>query len=369
MQIGIPKECKNHEYRVGATPGLVSLLTQAGHQVLVQTDAGAAIGYDDKQYEHAGATIVPTMEAAYQAEMIVKVKEPQPKEFPLMKKGQILFCFLHLAPDPEQTKHLLERQVIGIAYETITDDMGRLPLLTPMSEVAGRIAIQAGATSLQMAHGGKGLLLGGVPGVPPAKVVIIGGGVVGTQVARVAMGFGADVTILERRLSRLRELDDLYGPLLKTIYSTPIAIEEAVAAADLVVGAVLIPGKLAPKVISEEMVKTMSPGSVLVDVAIDQGGCSETSRPTTHSDPTYIKHGVVHYCVANIPGACARTSTQALNNATAPYILELADKGYKRAFEDDRHFLNGLNVYMGKVTNEHVASDCGYEYHPWSTIV
>ncbi len=369
MQIGIPKECKNHEYRVGATPGLVSLLTQAGHVVLVQSGAGEKIGYADEHYEHAGATIVPTLEAVYQAEMIVKVKEPQSKEFSLLRKGQILFCYLHLAPDPEQTKHLIERQVVAIAYETITDDMGRLPLLTPMSEVAGRIAIQAGATCLQIAHGGKGLLLGGVPGVASAKVVIIGGGVVGTQVARVAMGFGADVTILERRLSRLRELDDLYGPLLKTIYSTPVAIEEAVAGADLVVGAVLIPGKMAPKVITEEMVKKMSHGSVLVDVAIDQGGCAETSRPTTHSDPIYIKHGVVHYCVTNIPGACARTSTQALTNATTPYVLDLAQKGYKQALKDDPHFLRGLNVCLGHVTNEHVASDCGYDYYPPQSFV
>ena len=369
MQIGIPKECKNHEYRVGATPGLVSLLTQEGHTVLVQSKAGEKIGYDDAQYTHAGATIVPTIEDVYEAEMIVKVKEPQSKEFSLLKKGQILFCYLHLAPDPEQTKHLIERKVVGIAYETITDDTGRLPLLTPMSEVAGRIAIQAGATSLQMAHGGKGLLLGGVPGVAPAKVVIIGGGVVGTQVARVAMGFGADVTVLERRLSRLRELDDLYGPKLKTIYSTPIAIEEAVLSADLVVGAVLIPGKMAPKVVTEEMIKSMSPGSVFVDVAIDQGGCSETSHPTTHSEPCYMKHGVVHYCVANIPGACARTSTQALTNATAPYVLELAEKGYKRALREDSHFLQGLNVCLGHVTNEHVASDLGYDFHPPETFV
>ncbi|MCH9609697.1 MAG: Alanine dehydrogenase [Chlamydiales bacterium] len=369
MLIGIPKECKNHEYRVGGTPSLVSLLVQAGHEVTIQSGAGDMIGYDDEQYIHAGAKIVPTMEAVYEAEMILKVKEPQKKEYSLLKKGQILFCYLHLAPLPDLTKHLLERGVVGIAFETITDSKGQLPLLTPMSEVAGRIAIQAGATALQMAYGGKGLLLGGVPGVPPAKVVIIGGGVVGTQVARIALGFGADVTVLERRLSRLRELDDLYGPSLKTIYSTPISIEETVASADLVVGAVLIPGKSAPKVITEEMIKGMGKGSVFVDVAIDQGGCCETSRATTHSDPIYIEHGVVHYCVANIPGACARTSTQSLTNAIAPYVLELADKGYKRALQEDSHFRDGLNVCLGKVTNEYVAGDGGFTYHPPETFL
>ncbi len=362
MEIGIPKECKNHEYRIGATPGLVSLLTQAGHTVLVQSTAGQKIGYEDAHYEHAGAKIVPTIEDVYEAEMIVKVKEPQKKEYPLLKKGQILFCYLHLAPIPELTKHLLEREVVGIAFETITDERGQLPLLTPMSEVAGRIAIQAGATSLQMANGGKGLLLGGVPGVPPAKVVVIGGGVVGTQVARMAMGFGADVTILERRLSRLRELDEIYGPQLKTIYSNPVSIEEAVVGADLVVGAVLIPGKSAPKLITEEMIKQMGAGSVFVDVAIDQGGCAETSRATTHSDPTYRVHDVVHYCVANMPGACARTSTQALANATTPYVMDLADKGYKKALGSNPHFLEGLNVCMGHVTNEPVAFDGDFEY-------
>lgn len=365
MDIGIPKEVKNHEYRVGGTPGLVSLLTQAGHTVYVQTQAGHKIGFTDEMYQHAGAIILPSAEEVYgSAEMIVKVKEPQKSEFPLLRKGQILFCFLHLAPDPEQLKHLVERKIVGIAFETVTDPEGRLPLLTPMSEVAGRIAIQAGATALQMSNGGKGLLLGGVPGVAPAKVIVIGGGVVGTQVARMAMGFGADVTVLERRLSRLRELDDLYGPQLKTIYSTPVSIEEAVLGADLVVGAVLIPGKKAPRLITEEMIKRMSPGSVFVDVAIDQGGCSETSHPTTHSDPIYLVHQVVHYCVANMPGACARTSTQALTNAIAPYVMEIAAKGYKNAMREDRGLLEGLNVCFGHVTNEHVAHDCGYTYHP-----
>ena len=364
MIIGIPKEIKNHEYRVGATPGLISLLTQAGHRVLVQTMAGHRIGFTDEMYVQAGATIAQTAEEIYhQAEMVVKVKEPQNSEFPLLRKGQILFCYLHLAPDPEQLKHLIERQIVGIAYETVTDREGRLPLLTPMSEVAGRIAIQAGATSLQMSNGGKGLLLGGVPGVPPAKVTVLGGGIVGTQAARMAMGLGAEVTLIEKRLSRLRELDDLYGPRLKTLYSTPVSIEESVINADLVIGAILIPGKKAPKLITEQMVSRMSPGSVLVDVAIDQGGCSETSRATTHSDPTYIVHGVVHYCVANMPGACARTSTQALTNACAPYILELANKGYQKALRDDPGLKDGLNVCLGNVTCEHVANDCGYKYY------
>ena len=364
MKIGIPKEIKDHEYRVGATPGLVSMLVQAGHQVFVQTHAGTKIGFTDALYSQAGAQIVPDAAAVYgQADMVVKVKEPQKSEFSLLREGQILFCYLHLAPDPEQLKHLIERKIVGVAFETVTDREGTLPLLTPMSEVAGRMAIQAGATALQMANGGKGLLLGGVPGVPSAKVVILGGGVVGTQAARMAMGFGADVTILEKRLSRLRELDDLYGPQLKTLYSTPVSIEESVIGADLVIGAVLIPGKMAPKLISEALVRKMSPGSVIVDVAIDQGGCSETSRATTHSNPIYITHNVVHYCVANMPGGCARTSTYALTNAIAPYALALANKGYKQALKDDVGLKNGLNVCLGQVTNEPVALDCGYTYH------
>lgn len=363
MIIGIPKEIKNHEYRVGATPGLVSLLVQAGHQVLIQTMAGHKIGFTDEMYARAGGKIVADAEHVYGgAEMIIKVKEPQNSEFPLLREGQILFCYLHLAPDPEQLKHLIERKVIGIAFETVTDPQGRLPLLTPMSEVAGRIAVQAGATALQMAHGGKGLLLGGVAGVPPAKVVVLGGGVVGTQAARMALGLGADVTIVERRLQRLRELDDLFGPKLKTIYSTPVSVEEMVIASDLVIGAVLIPGKRAPKLVTEAMVKKMTPGSVIVDVAIDQGGCVETARPTTHSEPTYMMHHVVHYCVANMPGACARTSTQALTNAIAPYALELAQKGYKKALLADPGLCEGLNVCLGHVTNEAVAHDCGYAY-------
>lgn len=364
MIIGVPKEIKNHEYRVGATPAVVNLFVKAGHHVLVQKSAGTKIGYTDEMYQDAGATLVASAEAVYEAEMILKVKEPQASEFPLLRKEQILFCYLHLAPDPEQLKHLIERKIVGIAYETVTDSSNRLPLLTPMSEVAGRLSIQAGATALQMANGGKGILLSGVPGVLPAKVVVIGGGVVGTQAARTAIGFGAEVTIIENRLSRLRELDDLYAPRLKTVYSTPSAIRTAILEADLVIGAVLIPGKKAPKLITEEMIKQMSRGSVFVDVSIDQGGCSETSRPTNFSDPMYIEHNVVHYCVANMPGGCARTSTQALTNATAPYALAIADKGYKKALKDDLGLRNGLNVCLGHVTNEHVADDCGYPFSP-----
>lgn len=364
MIIGVPKEIKNHEYRVGLTPGGVSQLTRAGHTVLLQSMAGEKIGFTDKMYLEAGAQIEPDAESVYEkAEMIVKVKEPQHREFSLLRQGQILFCFLHLAPDPNLLKHLIERKVVGIAFETVTDAMGRLPLLAPMSEVAGRMAIQAGAWALQLANGGKGLLLGGVPGVAPAKVLIIGEGVVGTQAAKMAVGSGADVTIIGSRLNRLRELDDLFGARVKTIYSTHASIEEALLTSDLVVGAVLIPGKKAPKLISEEMIKKMSDGSVLVDVAIDQGGCAETSRPTTLSDPIYIIHNVVHYCVANMPGAYARTSSQALTNAIAPYVMFLAERGFKKALRDDIGLRAGLNVCLGQVTNECVATDCGYDYH------
>lgn len=362
MIIGVPKEIKNHEYRVGVTPAMVRALTEAGHQVFVETQAGTQIGFTDQMFINAGAKIVQTPADVYKSEMIIKVKEPQESEFPLLKEGQILFCYLHLAPDPVQTKHLVESKVVAIAYETVTDSMGRLPLLVPMSEIAGRIAIQVGATTLQMNNGGKGLLLGGVPGVAPARVVVIGGGVVGTEAARMALGFGANVAILDKDLNRLRALDALYGPNLKTLYSTSLSIEEAVTRADLVVGAVLIPGKTAPKLITRKMIQQMAPGSVIVDVAIDQGGCTETSRPTTHGNPTYTVDGVVHYCVTNMPGACARTSTQALTNATMDYALTIANKGYKQALLENAGLRNGLNVCYGKVTNESVASDLGYEY-------
>jgi alanine dehydrogenase len=368
MKIGIPKEVKKDEYRVGATPETVRAFVEAGHSVQVQSHAGYKIGYLDEMYFRAGAEIVGTAQEIYQNEMIIKVKEPQDSEFPLLKEGQILFCYLHLAPDPEQTRHLLEKRVVGIAYETVTDELGRLPLLVPMSEIAGRIAVQAGAAALQMVHGGRGVLLGGIPGVKPGKVVVLGAGVVGTESMRMALGLGADVTIFDRNLSRLRELDKMFAPALKTVYSTPAAVEEAVLQADLVIGGVLIPGKTAPKLVTHEMVKKMQPGSVIVDVAIDQGGCIETSRPTTHSNPTFVLDGVVHYGVTNMPAACARTATQGLTNATLPYALKIANKGYREALQEDRYLRDGLNVYFGKVTNRFVAEDLGYEYHCLETL-
>ncbi len=364
MRIGVPKEIKKDEFRVGATPDTVRAFVEAGHRIQVQSKAGEKIGFSDAMYSKAGAQIVDSAEEIYENEMIIKVKEPQAAEFPLLREEQILFCYLHLAPDPEQTRNLLERRVIGIAYETVTDDQGRLPLLVPMSEIAGRVAIQAGATALQMVNGGRGVLLGGVPGVRPGKVVVLGGGVVGTEAMRMALGLGADVSIFDRSLSRLRELDKLYAPALKTVYSTPAAIEEAVISADLVIGAVLVAGKKAPRLVTRDVVKKMMPGSVIVDVAIDQGGCVETIRPTTHSDPTYCVDGVVHYGVTNMPAACARTATQGLTNATLPYALKLANFGYKKALMDDPHLMNGLNVFCGNITNMNVAEDLGYAYEP-----
>lgn len=364
MLIGIPKEIKVHEYRVGATPEMVRLFIENGHKVLVQSQAGAKIGFTDDDYRFAGATIVNSAAEVYKAEMIVKVKEPQHSEFSLMHEGQILFCYLHLAPDPIQTKHLLEQNVIAIAYETVVDARGRLPLLTPMSEIAGRISIQVGATALQLNQGGKGVLLGGVPGVAPAQVAIIGGGIVGTEAARMAMGMGASVVVLDRDINRLRELDALFGPHLRTLFSSPSSIEEVLKESDLVIGAVLVPGKTAPRLVTKEMIKKMKPGSVIVDVAIDQGGCLETSRPTTHAEPTYVVDGIVHYCVTNMPGACARTSTLALTHATMPYALAIANKGYVKALSDNPGLMQGLNVCLGKVTNESVAHDLGYEYVP-----
>ncbi|MCI5052831.1 MAG: alanine dehydrogenase [Simkaniaceae bacterium] len=364
MLIGVPKEIKNHEYRVGATPSMVAALVQAGHEVHVETQAGAKIGFGDEAYEKVGGKIVAGPEEVYQCEMIIKVKEPQPSEYPLLKEEQILYCYLHLAPDPKQTEALLEQKVVGIAYETVIDRVGRLPLLTPMSEIAGRISIHAGANALHMANGGRGVLLGGIPGVAPGKVLVVGGGVVGTNAARMAMGLGAEVSIMDRSLDRLRELDNLYGPRLKTIYSTPQTLEEALFECDIVVGAVLIPGKTAPKLVRGEHLKKMKRGSVIVDVSIDQGGFAETSRPTTHQDPTYVVDDVVHYCVANMPGACARSATLGLTNATLKNALDIANKGYRKALKDDPYLLPGLNVCLGKVTNQHVAADLGYEYYP-----
>lgn len=360
MHIGVPKEIKNHEYRVGMTPAMARALTEAGHTVLVENNAGAAIGFTNNHYETAGAKIVLHPKEIYDCEMVIKVKEPQTSEYSLLREGLILFCYLHLAPDPEQTAALLERKVVGIAYETVTDKFGRLPLLVPMSEIAGRISIQVGAKYLQMNKGGKGLLLGGVPGVLPAKVGIIGGGIVGTEAARMALGLGADVTIIDRDLGRLRELNLHFGPALKTL--CPQSIEELVAGSDLVIGAVLIPGKQAPKLITRAMIQKMEPGSVFVDVAIDQGGCAETSRPTSHDNPVYTEYGVNHYCVTNMPGACAKTSTMALTNSTLPYAFELADKGWKVALKENPHLAAGLNVCLGDVTNYSVANDLGYSY-------
>jgi alanine dehydrogenase len=364
MIIGVPKEIKNHEYRVGVTPSGAKILTDAGHQVHIQTGAGTAIGFTDAHYAAAGARIVDAARDVYACPMVIKVKEPQAGEYPLLHEGQVLFTYLHLAPDAQQTRALLERKVIGIAYETVTDAHGELPLLKPMSEVAGRLAVLAGAESLQMSRGGNGTLLGGVPGVAPGKVVVLGGGVAGTQAARMALGLGADVTILDINLTRLRYLDDVFGPALKTRYSEAVAIDELARDADLVIGAVLIPGKQAPKLLKRATVAAMKRGSVFVDIAIDQGGCAETSRPTSHSEPTYVEAGVVHYCVTNMPAACARTATLALTNATLPYALELAGKGYRRALEDNPGLRAGLNVHLGMVTQENVAADLGYDWVP-----
>lgn len=364
MLIGIPKEIKNNEFRIGMTPAGVRELIAHGHQIMVQRDGGSAIGFDNDAYDAAGAEIIDTPSEIFaRAEMIIKVKEPQPDECRMLRPGQLLFTYLHLAPDPEQTKLLLESDCIAIAYETVTDAHGGLPLLAPMSEVAGRMSVQAGAHALEKAQGGAGVLLAGVPGVAPGKVVVIGGGVVGINAARMAMGLGADVTVLDRSLPRLTQLDKQYGPRLKTLYSTTETIEAEVTAADLVIGAVLIPGAAAPKLVTREMLKRMKKGSVLVDVAIDQGGCFETSHATTHENPTYEVDGIIHYCVANMPGGVARTSTLALTNATLPYALALADQGHKEALKHDKHLRNGLNVYRGKITCEAVAEALSYAYH------
>ncbi len=365
MQIGVPKETKNHEYRVGLTPAGVNELVQAGHRVVVETNAGNAIGMSDADYTSAGAGIANSARRVFaEADLIIKVKEPQPDECRLLRPGQTLFTYLHLAPDPIQTRLLLDSGAIAIAYETVTAPDGTLPLLAPMSEVAGRLSVQAGAHCLEKAQGGAGVLLGGVPGVAPARVLVIGGGVVGDNAAAMALGMGADVTLLDCSLPRLRQLDAEYGGRVKCVYSTREAIEEYALQADLIVGAVLRPGATAPKLIGKDLVRRMKPGSVLVDVAIDQGGCFETSRPTTHQEPVYIVDGVVHYCVANMPGAVPRTSTLALNNATMPYIRTLAGKGINQALMDDRGLRNGLNVYKGRVTCEAVANDLQYDYLP-----
>ena len=365
MKIGCPKEIKIHEYRVGLVPAGVRELTAAGHQVVVETGAGAGIGIGDDAYRAAGATVLPDAKSVFAtAEMIVKVKEPQLPECAQLHRGQALFTYLHLAADAEQAKALVKSGVTAIAYETVMALDRSLPLLTPMSEVAGRMSIQVGATALQKANGGFGVLLGGVPGVAPARVVILGGGVAGTNATQMAVGLGAQVTVVDRSLKRLRELDVQFGSQIETAYSTIEVVERLVLQADLVVGAVLVTGAAAPKLVTRDMVRRMEKGAVIVDIAIDQGGCFETSRPTTHADPTYVEDGVVHYCVTNMPGAVPRTSTFALTNATLPYVRALADLGWRKALARDAGFAAGLNVHDGAITHEAVAHDLGMEFKP-----
>jgi alanine dehydrogenase len=365
MLVGVPKEVKSHEYRVGLVPGSVRELVHHGHEVIVESGAGAGINFDDEAYRRAGARIADGADEVFaKAEMVVKVKEPQPREIARLRKGQVLFTYLHLAADKAQTEGLIRSGATCIAYETVTDARGGLPLLAPMSEVAGRMSIQVGAHCLEKEQGGMGVLLGGVPGVAAAKVVVIGGGVSGTNAARMAMGMEAYVTVIDKSLPRLYELDMQFGSQLHTLFSTMENIEKEVISADLVIGAVLVPGAAAPKLVTREMVRQMKPGSVIVDIAIDQGGCSETSRPTTHAEPTYVEEGVIHYCVTNMPGAVARTSTFALNNATLPFVLALADKGWRKALGDDVHLRRGLNIHAGAVTYEAVARDLGFSYVP-----
>ncbi len=366
MRIGVPREVKVHEYRVGLVPGSVRELVQQGHEVLVETGAGAAIGFPDEAYRAAGAGIAPDAATVFAAtELIVKVKEPQPAEWARLRPDQVLFTYLHLAPDPVQTRGLMESGGTAIAYETVTDAQGGLPLLAPMSEVAGRMAIQVGARCLEKEAGGAGILLSGVPGVPSGRVVIIGGGVVGSNAARIAQGMRAQVIVLDRNPRVLNALDVEFNGMVETLFATSDAVERAVLDADLVIGAVLVPGAAAPRLVSRRTVARMRPGSVMVDVAIDQGGCFETSRPTTHADPTYVVDGVVHYCVTNMPGAVARTSAVALNNATLPFTLQIAEKGWRRAAADNPHLAAGVNVHAGKVTHPAVAQALGL---PLSTL-
>jgi alanine dehydrogenase len=366
MKIGVPKEVKIHEYRVGLVPAGVRELVDSGHQVLVQSGAGAGIGFDDSDYQSAGATIAQRAEDIFaSSSLIIKVKEPQLTECQQLHKGQTLFTYLHLAADREQAQALIASGATAIAYETVTAPDGSLPLLTPMSEVAGRMSVQVGANCLQKANGGFGVLLGGVPGVAPAKVVVLGGGVSGTHAIEMAVGLRADVTVVERSVKRLRELSAIFGSQLKTVYSTAHAIEALVRDADLVIGAVLIAGAAAPKLVTRAMVKTMKAGAVLVDIAIDQGGCFETSRPTTHAEPTYVLDGVIHYCVTNMPGAVPRTSTFALTNATLPYVKSLADHGWNAAISKDVGLARGLNVHAGQLTHEAVASALGMDYRAY----
>ncbi|HKQ53979.1 MAG TPA: alanine dehydrogenase [Pyrinomonadaceae bacterium] len=370
MIVGLPKEIKDNEYRVGLTPAGVRALTDAGHRVVVERGAGEGSGFENELYERAGATLLDSPDDVWaEGEMIVKVKEPIAPEYPRMREGQLLFTYLHLAPDPQQTEALLKNKVTGIAYETITDRKGTLPLLTPMSEVAGRMAIQVGATYLEKMNGGRGILLGGVPGVPAARVVIIGGGVVGTNAAKIAVGMGAQVTIIDNNLDRLRELDDIFLSKVSTLASSAYMIHDAISEADLIVGAVLIPGAAAPKLVTKGMLKDVPKGAVIVDVAVDQGGCIETTHPTTHSNPTYYVEDVLHYCVANMPGAVPRTSTFALTNATLPYALKLANRGLLQAISSDPGLKAGVNTYGGHLTYEAVATDQGLPYTPLDDLL
>lgn len=364
MRIGVPKEIKIHEYRVGLIPAAVREITQAGHKVFLESNAGIGSGFDNASYVKAGATILETAEEIFgEAEMIVKVKEPLASERKLLRSDLTLFAYLHLAPDLEQTEDLVQSNATCIAYETVTDARGQLPLLAPMSEVAGRMSVQAGAVCLEKSYGGAGLLLGGVPGVESANVLILGGGVVGRNALKMAVGMEANVTVVDKSLDTLRGLDEIYANRIQTIYSTQEAIETCVLNADLIIGAVLIPGAASPKLVSTDLIKRMKPGSVVVDVAIDQGGCFETSKATTHDDPTYLVHDVVHYCVANMPGAVAKTSAIALNNATLPFVLQLANQGTVKALQSNSHLFEGLNVWKGQVINEHIAQQHGYEFN------
>ncbi|WP_395700326.1 alanine dehydrogenase [Aquabacterium sp.] len=370
MRIAVPKEIKNHEYRVGLTPAAARELVAHGHEVWIQAGAGAAIGLPDEQYLAAGAKLAADAQEVFaRGEMIIKVKEPQPGEIAMLREGQLLYTYLHLAPDPAQTAGLVKSGAVCVAYETVTGPGGGLPLLAPMSEVAGRMAVQAGAAHLEKSKGGRGVLLGGVPGVEAAQVVILGGGVVGTHALQMAVGMGARVTVLDKNVDRLRQLDLVFGNRIHTLYSTAHSVEESVLAADLVIGGVLIPGAAAPKLVTREMVSRMRPGAVVVDVAIDQGGCFETSHATTHAEPTFVVDGVVHYCVANMPGAVARTSTFALNNATLGHALALAGKGWRKALKDDAHLRAGLNVAQGQVTCAPVAEQLGYRYVPAEQLI
>ena len=370
MQIGVPKEIKNHEYRVGLTPASVGELCARGHAVLIEASAGAGIGASDEAYRAAGGVIVNTAAEVFaRAELIVKVKEPQVGERALLRPGQILFTYLHLAPDPEQAKDLLASGAVCIAYETVTAPDGSLPLLAPMSEVAGRMSVQAGAHCLERAQGGRGVLLSGVPGVAPARVLILGGGMVGSGAALVSSGMGADVTVLDRSPAVLRRVAAQFGARVKTQHATQESLAEALTTADLLIGAVLVPGAAAPKLITRAHLARMQPGSVIVDVAIDQGGCCETSRPTTHAEPTYIVDGIVHYCVANMPGAVPRTATYALNAATLPFVIALADKGWRAALRDDVHLRNGLNIFAGQLTHAEVAQALGYIHVPAEQLI